>query len=133
MSRRPPLTSKEFADRFFDRQRTEILDRIRTQSRPPSRHARLGSLAAAALLAALMGALVLDYGPQRGNSTFSDLRDTPALSESPDDPLVVYGEWGEEAARDGILDAFAANWSPDETAETEELPAIPSASDAPAG
>lgn len=134
MSRRPPLASEEFADRFFDRQPSEILDRIREEPRSPSRLARLGALAAASLLAALTGALFLVDGPRSGISALSDLWDAPTLNQPPDaDPLAAYGEWGEEAARGGILEAFAASWSLEETAGTEELPATIFAPEAPAG
>lgn len=106
MDRTAPV-DEALLDRFFERQRREILGRIEALERPRRRGPQL-ALAASALLAALLGAGVLGLGPT-GSADGPDLSlwtMSSYASTGGTDPLSLYGDWTEQEESTGPLAAF---------------------------
>jgi hypothetical protein len=97
-------------ERFFERQRREIVDRILRERSTVRRRRTLTALAAAVLAAVAFGGIVLERGPGSDAGVVLDLWNLPAHHTlSGEDPLAAFGEWefDNEVEPWGVLDAFA--------------------------
>jgi len=84
-----------FADRFFDRQRREILDRIRDEQQLRRQRRGAVALAAAALVMAVLVFAVIGASPPSVSESLTLLEsiDVPAAAVSSDGPLGAFGAW----------------------------------------
>ncbi|MDH3283899.1 MAG: hypothetical protein OEQ13_04100 [Acidobacteriota bacterium] len=99
-------------DRFFTRQREEIVARIRREQSSRRTRSSLVALAAATLLAAVLTGAILERGPAgEAFAIEAFMRDGETYSISGlSDPLAAFGAWPEQATADSggsFLDMIA--------------------------
>jgi hypothetical protein len=97
-------TAPEFADRFFDRQRREIMSRIEALETRRKTRAWRGLLVAASLaLACLAAGIALDETPgPRHPAAREAWIGTELWPEGGADPLAAYAGWNGHGAADAI-------------------------------
>ena len=84
-----------FADRFFDRQRREILARVRHEQQLRRQRRGAVALAAAALVVTVLVFAVIGspFRPPSESLALLDSIDVPASAVSSDGPLGAFGPW----------------------------------------